>query len=88
MALYASSDDYWTNPPTEKVSGPVAITITVPVNEGASMLGCGMLVVDHLASRGLIDGESAPQSIHIRRSESVAGMSVLVVSTKSKQEVA
>ena len=70
------------------VHGPYALTITVTTKWGGDLGNCEKAVSDALQDNGVVQNDKLCEAIHIRRSESVAGMSVLVVSTKSKQEVA
>lgn len=71
-----------------RVSGPYALTVNVSHKWRGDLDNALKALSDALQEHGVIENDRLCQSIHIRRSEGVAGMSVLVVSTKSKQEVA
>jgi crossover junction endodeoxyribonuclease RusA len=70
------------------VAGPYALTVNVSHKWRGDLDNALKALSDALQEHGVIENDRLCQSIHIRRSEGVAGMSVLVVSTKSKQEVA
>jgi Holliday junction resolvase RusA-like endonuclease len=70
------------------VFGPYCLTISVTTKWGGDLGNCEKAVSDALQDNGVVQNDKLCQSIVIRRSESTIGMSVLVVSTQSKQEVA
>jgi len=70
------------------VPGPYALTVNVSHKWRGDLDNCMKALSDALQYHHVIENDKLCQSINIRRSESTPGMSVLIVSTKSKQEVA